>query len=408
MSHDQSPGEKPTIAKESTTATRKSATTRHIDIARPYHSKAIEDAVISVIRSGRLICGPVVADFEAQLSNYLGAKYVVAVSSGTAALHLAFLACGLKPGDEVITTGFSFASSANAILYCGAVPVFADIDPRTYNISPDSIKERITERTRGIEPVHLYGQPADMARIREIARAHDLWVVEDAAQAIGAEYGGIKIGGGPGIACFSTYCTKNLHTIEGGFITTDDDALAARLKVMRNIGQSGKYNHVELGFNYRMTEVAAAIGREQLPVLDSLTQKRARNARILTELLTGLPGIITPYRLPGVKHVFHQYTILVEPEDAGITRDVLAERLAEMGIETAVHYPVPIYLQPYFRETVVRLLGPQGVDRYEKGICPVTEYTAERILSLPVHPALTEDEVRFVAEAVREALSGGR
>lgn len=397
-------GVKPPMASKPTLVSRPHT---HISMARPYHSKEIEDAVISVIRSQRLVCGPVVASFENELASYLGANHVVAVSSGTAALHLAFMAYDLKPGDEVITTAFSFASSTNAILYCGAKPVFADIDPRTYNISPASIEALVTSRTVGIEPVHLYGQPAEMDEIRRIASKYGLWIVEDAAQAIGAQYKGEKIGGSRSgtAACFSTYCTKNLHTMEGGFIAVENDRMAERLKMIRNIGQNGKYNHVHFGFNYRMTEVQAAIGRAQIPILDKLTAKRQENASRLTRMLQGLPGLVTPYSPPYVKHVYHQYTILVDPDEAGFTRDDLSRELAAAGIETSVHYPTPIYLQPYFKQAVSGILGQEHLDDYRKGVCPVTEKVSNMILSLPVHPGLSRSDIEYIGEAIIKCFS---
>lgn len=365
-----------------------------IQLAIPYHSRKIEEAVISVLRSGRLISGPVVADFEAKVADYLGVKHVITVSSGTAALHLAFMVLGVGPGDEIITTPFSFVSSVNAILYCGATPVFADIDPHTFNIDPKQLEALITPRTVGIEPVHLYGQPAEMDEILSIARRHNLFVVEDAAQSIGAIYKGRKIGSIGDLSCFSTYCTKNLHTMEGGFITTNDDELARKLRIMRNVGQDGKYNHVMPGYNYRMTEVQAAIGREQLPLIEDFTQKRIQNATFLSEGLADLPGIITPYFPPYVRHAFHQYTIRVIEEEAGISRDELAQTLKAAGIETAVHYPRPIYEQPYYA----------GHRPSASCICPTTERVRDEILSLPVHPALSAADLTYIVETIREII----
>ncbi|MFZ5925099.1 MAG: DegT/DnrJ/EryC1/StrS family aminotransferase, partial [Bacillota bacterium] len=314
---------------------------RRVPMARPYHSREIEEAVLAVLRSGMLIQGRVVEDFEARLAEYIGCKHVISVSSGTAALHLAFLALGVGPGDEVITTPFSFAATANAIVFCGATPVFADIDPRTFNIDPSSIEERITPRTVGIEPVHLYGQPAEMDAILALARKHGLFVVEDAAQAIGADYRGKKVGTMGDVTCFSTYSTKNLHTMEGGFLATGDDELATRVRRLRNIGQESKYYHTMVGYNYRMTEVAAAIGREQVRLIDEFSRVRRKNAKFLTDSIShlGLTGFIPPYIMPHATHVFHQYTVLVDEEKAGRTRDEIASALRSAGVETGVHYP---------------------------------------------------------------------
>lgn len=343
------------------------------------------------------MCGPVVAEFERLLAGYIGARHVVAVSSGTAALHLAIVASGIKPGDEVITTPFTFASSVNAILYCGGIPVFADIDPKTYNIDPASIEGRITPRTVGIETVHLYGHPAEMNAINEIARRHGLWVVEDAAQGIGAVYHDMKLGNTGNLTCFSTYCTKNLHSGEGGFIACNEDSIAEKLRMLRNIGQSGKYNHVMLGYNYRMTEIQAAIGREQVPLIEEFTRSRRDNARRLNEALRGIDGITTPYEASYVRHSYHQYVILVDQTKLGFDRDELACRLSRRGIETAVHYPVPVYAQPYFMER----FGPRPAPAQEY---PVTERVCSSILSLPVHPGLSEEDMDFMVEALHEAL----
>lgn len=374
-----------------------SATTlkfRRVPIAKPYHSSDIEEAVLAALRSGMLIQGRVVEEFEARLADYLGAKHVIAVGSGTAALHLAFLALGVGPGDEVITTPFSFASSAYAILYCGATPVFADIDPRTFNIDPASIEERITPRTVGIEPVHLYGQPAEMDAIRAIAVRHGLFIVEDAAQAIGAEYRGRKIGTIGDVTCFSTYATKNLHTMEGGFVTTASDDTAAKIRRLRNIGQERKYHHTMIGFNYRMTEVAAAIGRAQVGLIDEFSRARRENAAYLTAALSSLPGVTPPYVAPHVTCVFHQYTVSIDEERTGRTRDEIAAAMKAVGVETGVHYPEPIYAQPALRDR----FGTQAA------LCPVTEQAYRRVLSLPVHPALTKDDLDHVVSALATSI----
>ncbi|NLS44562.1 MAG: DegT/DnrJ/EryC1/StrS family aminotransferase [Firmicutes bacterium] len=358
---------------------------RHVPMAKPYHSPKIEDSVISVLQSGRLVQGQRVEDFENALAHYIGCKHVIAVSSGTAALHLAFLALGIGPGDEVITTPFSFMSSAGAILYCGATPVFVDIDPKTFNINPALIEKSITKKTVGIEPVHLYGQPADMEHIEAIAEKHGLFIVEDAAQAIGGEYKQRKIGTIGDITCFSTYTTKNLQTMEGGFLTTQDHEIAGRLRCLRNIGQMGKYNHILTGYNYRMTELSAVIGTEQIGLIDEFSHLRQRNAMYITEKLSllGIDGITLPYIAPYSKHVFHQYTITVDPDKTGFSRNALAECLRTFGVETGVHYPDPIYSQPCFKGQ----LNSFALS------CPVTEKACREVLSLPVHPGLVAEDL---------------
>ncbi|MGE5587633.1 MAG: DegT/DnrJ/EryC1/StrS family aminotransferase [Clostridia bacterium] len=359
-------------------------------MARPYHGPEVEEAVVTALRSGMLIQGRVVEEFEARLADYLGVKHVIAVSSGTAALHLAFLALGIGPGDEVITTPFSFASSAYAIMYCGATPVFADIDPRTFNIDAASIEARITPRTVGIEPVHLYGQPAEMDAIRAIAARRGLFVVEDAAQAIGADYRGRKIGTIGDVTCFSTYATKNLHTMEGGFVTTASDDVAAKIRRLRNIGQERKYHHAMVGFNYRMTEVAAAVGRAQVGLIDEFSRARRENAAYLTAALSSFPGVAPPYVAPHVTCVFHQYTASIDEERTGRTRDEVAATMKAAGVETGVHYPEPIYAQPALRER----FGAQAA------LCPMTERACRSVLSLPVHPSLTKDDLDHVVSAL--------
>lgn len=369
---------------------------RRVPMAKPYHSLEIEDSVMSVIRSGRLIQGQKVMDFENALAEYIGCKHVIAVSSGTSALHLAFLALGVKPGDEVITTPFSFVSSATAILYCGAKPVFVDIDPKTFNIDPALIEQSITPRTVGIEPVHLYGQPADMDAIEAIAEKHNLFIVEDAAQAIGAEYKARKIGTIGDITCFSTYTTKNLHTMEGGFLTTSDDDIAMRLRRLRNIGQESKYNHTLIGYNYRMTEVAASVGIAQVQLIDEFSRRRQANAAYITRELSMLEkeGITLPYISPDSKHVFHQYTIMIDSDMTGFTRDTLSDSLNSFGVETGMHYPAPIYTQPCF----------EGCFDSFGSLCPVTEKASRTVLSLPVHPCLTEKDLEHIVQAFQASL----
>lgn len=356
----------------------------------------IEEAVLSVLRSRRLVSGEMVERFERALAEYTGSRFAVAVNSGTAALHLAFLALGVT-GHSVITSAFTFAASANSVLYVGARPVFADISLEDYNLDPASVEERLSEDTVAIEPVHLYGQPAKMDELSRISEKAGVALVEDAAQAIGASVNGKKVGTFGVMGCFSTYATKNLHTAEGGFITTNNQALAERLRRLRSHGQSSRYNHIELGMNYRMTELQAAIGLPQLGKLDLLNQKRRENATILTELLSDVEGIVTPVERKGCVHVYHQYTIRVEKR-FGSSRDRLAAELAKMGIETGVHYPKPVYLQPYYIERF----------GYTKGLCPNSEIAAESCLSLPIHPSLKPEELERIAKGIKEVSEGKR
>jgi len=366
----------------------------NVRIAQPYHDKEIEDSVLSVLRSGRLVSGPAVESFEEAVAEYLDVKNVVAVNSGTAALHLSLLSLDIKPGQEVITTPFSFAATANTIIQSRGTPVFVDIDPETFNIDPQQIEKAVTSKSVAIEPVHVFGQPAEMKHICEIAEKHNLRLVEDAAEAIGAEYHKTKIGNTGEFACFSTYATKNLHTGEGGFITTNDDEAAASLRILLNQGQESKYLHVKLGYNYRMTEIAAVIGKAQIKKLDSLIQRRIENAIRLTSKIRDLPAL-TPQRvLPNVKHVYYQYTVALDEEEAGKTREELQRSLAAAGIETDVHWPIPIHLQPWYQETF----------GYRPGMFLHTERLARTVISLPIHPALTEEQIDYVSESLHSAL----
>ena len=354
-------------------------------------SPALDDdeirAVAEVLKSGMLAQGAKVEEFERAFASYTGTRYAMAVNSGTAALHVALLASGIGEGDEVITTPFSFISTANSILFCRAKPVFADIDQATFNIDPRLVREKITPRTKVILPVHLYGQPCNMEKIAGICREHNLALIEDACQAHGAEYGGRKAGSF-GAGCFSFYPTKNMTTGEGGMITTNDEAIAGRARMLRSHGQSERYLHEMLGYNYRMTDIAAAMGICQLARLGEATQKRIENAAFLSGEIGSIKGLVPPFVAPDVKHVFHQFTIRVT-EDYGMTRDELQQKLREKGVGSGIHYPLPIHKQPLYRE-----LG--YADRL-----PVAEGAAREVLSLPVHPGLKEEDLRTIVRALQ-------
>jgi dTDP-4-amino-4,6-dideoxygalactose transaminase len=352
---------------------------RSIPIARPMIGEAEVNAVIDVLRSGNLVQGEVVARFERRFASMIGVRHAVAVSSGTAALHIALLAHGVGAEDEVITSSFSFAATANAVLYTGARPVFVDIDPRDFNLDPNLVEARIGPRTRAILPVHLYGQPADMDAICAIAARHGLAVIEDAAQAHGAALHGRSVGTF-GTACFSFYATKNVVTGEGGVVTTDDDQLAERLRMLRSHGARVRYQHEILGFNYRMTDLQAAIGEVQLERLSEFTERRIANAEFLS---ANLKNVIPPRPLPGRRHVFHQYTVRVQSN-----RDAAVGALAELGVGTGVHYPRPIHRQPLYLD-----LG------YTDSL-PLAEQASREVLSLPVYPALEQWDLERIVEAV--------
>ncbi len=362
-----------------------------IPIARVELSDAEIEAAAAVLRSGRLVQGPQTEAFERRFAEVVGAKQAIATSSGTAALHVAYMAL-LEPGSDVLVPTFSHISTASMVHFAGCRPVLCDIDPRTFTLDLDDAERRLTPNTRAIVGVHLFGNACAIDEVLKFARAHGLRVVWDAAQAHGTRYRGRDVGSFPDLVCYSFYPTKNLFVGEGGMITTNDDELAERCRLLRSHGQTRKYEHPVLGFNYRLTEVEAAIGLKQLERLDERVRRRRENAAFLTERLSQLDGIQTPYVPEGVEHSYHQYSILVDPETLGRTRDELARALHEQGVGTGVHYPRPIHKQPAFE----RLLGEQHL--------PVSERVAERILSLPVHPALTRDDLERICTAVERAV----
>ncbi|AMM53555.1 DegT/DnrJ/EryC1/StrS family aminotransferase [Pyrococcus kukulkanii] len=364
-----------------------------IPIAKPLIGDEEINAVIRVLKSGMLAHGKEVEAFEKEFAEYLGVKHALAVSNGTTALDLALKALKIGPGDEVITTPFTFIASANAVLFQGAKPVFADIDPKTFNLDPEEVKEKITNKTRAILVVHLYGQPADMKAFKEIAEDYKLYLIEDCAQAHGAKFEGQKVGTFGDIAAFSFYPTKNMTTGEGGMVVTNDDELARRVSLLRNHGQTRKYLHEELGYNYRMTNIAAAIGRVQLRKLDEWNEIRIRNAEKLTRGISKIEGLIPPYVDPRAKHVFHQYVIRVTDEYP-LSRDELQEKLREKGIGTAVHYPMPVHHQPLYQK-----LG------YPRDCCPNAIEASKQVLSLPVHPAVSEKDITYIVQTLKELSS---
>jgi dTDP-4-amino-4,6-dideoxygalactose transaminase len=367
-----------------------------IPIAKPMIGSEEINAVAETMESGGLAQGPRVQAFEERFADYIGVSHAVATSSGTAGLHIALLARGIGAGDEVVTTPFSFIATANAVLFTGARPVFADIG-EDYNIDPEEILQAITPKTKAVLPVHLYGCPAGMKAIREIAEDHNLAIIEDACQAHGATYDGKKVGSfGTGV--FSFYPTKNMTTGEGGMITTDDHEIAKRARMLRDHGSSKRYVHEMLGYNLRMTDMGAAIGLVQLTKLDDFNSGRRMNAAHLTGELKRVLGIITPDDVPG--HVFHQYTMRVSggdggrgiagDGDGGVTRDDLVAYLGEKGVGTGVYYPIPIHKQPLYRK-----LG------FEDSL-PVSERFADEVLSLPVHPAVSEADLAYIIKTIKE------
>jgi perosamine synthetase len=360
-----------------------------IPIAKPIFGKEEEEALKAVLESGILVSGEKTRSFEKEFADYIGVKQAVAVTNGTIALDVALKALKIGPGDEVITSAFSFIASGNCILFQGAKPVFVDINPRTFNVDPQDVAEKLTSKTKAIIPIHMFGQPAEMDAIKDMAEDKKVAVIEDAAQAHGAEYKGWKAGSIGDMACFSFYATKNMTTGEGGMITTNDEELASKARLLINHGQSRKYHHDSLGYNYRMTELSAALGLVQLKKLDGFNEKRIENAKLLTRGLCSLSGLTPPFVMRDVKHVFHQYVVRVE-ETFPLERGELAERLADRGVGVAVHYPMPIYMQPLYQKG-----GYRGTK------CPVTEDVCGRVLSLPVHPLVDDEAVEYVLDVLK-------
>ncbi|MEU4801353.1 DegT/DnrJ/EryC1/StrS family aminotransferase [Actinosynnema sp. NPDC023587] len=353
---------------------------------------AAEELVLQVLRSGAIAQGPMVKRFEDEFGKVAGVPHAVAVNNGTTALVASLQVLGLKPGDEVVTSPFTFVATLNAILEAGATARFADISEDDFNVDPEAVARAVTPATKVLMPVHLYGQMADMGRLVPLAARHGLAIVEDAAQAVGATFEG-KPAGSYGLGCFSLYATKNITTAEGGVITTADDTLADRLRVLRNQGMRQRYQYEVAGHNYRMTDVHAAIGIPQLEQLATITEARQRNAEALSKGLADITGLKTPRTLPGRTHVWHQYTVLIT-DDAPVSRDEVAAKLTEKGIGNGIYYPKTVFDYDCYRDNPNVVISD----------VPVAEKVARQALSLPVHPKLTDAELDAVVGAVREVL----
>lgn len=372
----------------------------------PYFQPSIDEEeiqeVVNTLKSGWLTTGPRVEKFEQLLVEYTGAKYAVAVNSCTAALHLSLVALGVGKGDEVITTPLTFAATGNVIVHAGAKPVFADICLDTYNIDPEEVKKVITSKTKAIIPVHYAGQPCDIKALKKIAEDQNLYIVEDAAHALGAEYFHKKIGTFGHSTCFSFYATKNITTAEGGAVTTDIKELAETLQVLRLHGidkdawkrysSEGRwyYELKECGFKENMTDIQAALGICQMKKLDKFIEIRRKYAQIYTRGLGSLNGVITPCEKPKVKHPYHIYPILLERYD----RAEFMEKMKGSGIGCSVHYPAPLHLHPFYQNTF----------GFKEGDFPHAELVSAREVSLPLYPKMTEEEVWAVISSVREVL----
>ena len=360
-----------------------------VDLQAQYQSikSDIEAAIARVLESGQFVLGQEVAAFEAEFAAYCQARHAVAVNSGTSALHLALLAAGVGSGDEVITVPFTFVASVAAIEYTGARPVLVDVEPHSFTIDVQHIERAITPRTKAILPVHLYGQPADMQPILDIAHRHGLVVIEDAAQAHGAEYHGRRVGGISDLSCFSFYPSKNLGAYgEGGAVTTDRADLAHTIRMLRDWGAEQRYYHVLKGYNYRMEGFQGAILRVKLCHLETWTEARRAHAARYDALLADGP-VKTPAVMPYARHVYHIYAIRTHQ------RDIIQQALQGQDIHTGIHYPIPVHLQPAYSD-----LG------YKLGDFPVAEQVAQECLSLPMYAELSEEQQVYVGQALKQAL----
>lgn len=367
----------------------------------PYGRQTIEDddidAVIEVLKSDYLTTGPKIAEFEKSVADYVGAKYAVAISNGTSALHAACFAAGIGPGDEVITTPITFAASSNCVLYCGGTPVFADIDPKTYNIDPDDIRKKITDKTKAIIAVHLAGQPCDMDEIHKIAKENNLIVIEDGAHALGSVYKGKKVGSLSDMTTFSFHPVKPITTGEGGMIVTDNEEFYKKMVLFRSHGITRDeammtrndgpwfYQQFDLGFNYRITDIQCALGCSQMKKLDRFLAKRKEIVLRYNEAFTDCENIVTPYQLPETESGWHLYIVQVKNCD----RKQIFEALRDKGIGVNVHY-IPVYMHPYYQE-----------HGYEDVHCKNAEEVYSHIISLPLYPGLTEEQQSYVIDTLK-------
>lgn len=368
----------------------------------PYGRQTIEEddvqAVVDVLRSDYLTTGPKIAEFEKMVADYVGAKYAVAISNGTSALHAACFAARIQAGDEVITTPLTFAASSNCVLYCGGTPVFADVDPKTYNIDPEDIRRKITDKTKAIIAVHLAGQPCDMDEIHKIAKEHDLLVIEDGAHALGSVYKGKKVGTLSDMTTFSFHPVKPITTGEGGMIVTDNEEFYQKMMLFRSHGitrdenlmtrndGSWFYQQLDLGYNYRITDIQCALGCSQMKKLDRFLARRKEIVARYNEAFADCENIITPYQLPETESGWHLYIVQVKNCD----RREVFEALREQGIAVNVHY-IPVYMHPYYQE-----------HGYKDVHCKNAEEVYSHIISLPLYPTLTSEQQNFVIGRVRE------
>lgn len=366
-------------------------TIQMVDLRTQYKAlrHEIEEAIRGILESGHFILGQNVEALERDIAHYHGVKYAVGLASCTDALHLSLRALGIKEGDEVITTPFTFIATSEAVAYIGAIPVFVDIEKDTFNVDPSRIEKKVTHRTKAIIPVHLFGQPADMDEILRIAKKYNLKIIEDCAQAFGAEYKGVKVGSLGDTGCFSFYPSKNLGAYgDSGMIITNDQEIYEKVRLLRNHSTIAPYQHSSIGYNSRLDEIQAAILRVKLRYIDSYNQKRREIAKLYTSILNG--AVWCPAELPDRMHVYHQYTIQ-SPKRSEI-QDVLKAN----NISSVIYYPVPIHLQDAFK-----YLG------YKEGDFPQAEFLSKEVLSLPIYPELESKQARSVAETILKAVVTG-
>ncbi|HDS44981.1 MAG TPA: DegT/DnrJ/EryC1/StrS family aminotransferase [Methanomicrobia archaeon] len=353
-----------------------------VPLAKPVLGETEITNVLEALQSGVLASGAWVMRFEEKFASYVGVNHAVTTTSGTVALDLALKALNIKEGDEVLVPDFSFIATANAVLFQNAKPVFVDVNERTFTIDPDDAAEKITAKTKAVLGVHLFGHPFDVKALQALCADHQLYLIEDCAQAHGAEYERARVGTFGDLSCFSFNGTNNMTTGEGGMVTTNDSQLAEQVRLLINHGQSQKYLHTSLGYNYRMTELQAALGLAQLQQLERFTKRRITNAKYLNHRLNR--ALEKPYKEKNVRHVYHQY-VLKLADSFPMSRDAFMSHLSQNGIGTAVHYPLPIHMQPLYQN-----LG------YERDQCPTATRLAKQVLSLPVHPALSRDELVYI------------
>jgi perosamine synthetase len=370
----------------------------------PYGRQTIEEddiqAVVDVLRSDYLTTGPKISEFEKMVADYVGAKYAVAISNGTSALHAACFAAGIQAGDEVITTPLTFAASTNCVLYCGGTPVFADVDPKTYNIDPEDIRRKITDKTKAIIAVHLAGQPCDMDEIHKIAKEHNLLVIEDGAHALGSVYKGKKVGTLSDMTTFSFHPVKPITTGEGGMIVTDNEEFYKKMMLFRSHGITRDenlmtrndgpwfYQQLDLGYNYRITDIQCALGCSQMKKLDRFLSRRKEIVARYNEAFADCENIVTPYQLPETESGWHLYIVQVKNCD----RRKVFEALREQGIAVNVHY-IPVYMHPYYQE-----------HGYKEIHCRKAEEVYSHIISLPLYPTLTEEQQEFVIQGIMQCV----